>query len=146
MNRKLGYKFEHMLRAEDIENSYVPLKYDSQPVKVNEDSSSALLAMIYKRDSTNLPTGDLAYFVNPKANPEIQKFILDNLMMDVSGNASPKFPAGLDNDTAFGLMRQSGENLDDYVSRVNQFGKENSDFVYNSFKASKEVDSDASAE
>lgn len=137
MNRLLGYKFEHMLRAEDIEKHYVPLKYDSEPVKVNEDPSSALLALIYKRDSSNLPTGDLAYFVNPKANPEVQKFILDNLMMDVSGNATPKFPAGLDNDTAFGLMRQSGESFESYMSRVNEFGQSNSDFVYNSLKSDK---------
>lgn len=137
MNRQLGYKFEHMLRAEDIENNYVPLKFDSELVKVNEDASSALLALIYKRDSSNLPTGDIAYFVNPKANPEVQKFILDNLMMDVSGNASPKFPAGLDNDTAFGLMRQSGESFEAYMSRVNEFGQSNSDFVYNSLKSVK---------
>lgn len=146
MNRQLGYKFEHMLRAEEIESKYIPLKYDSEPVKVNEDASSALLALIYKRDSSNLPTGDLAYFVNPKANPEVQKFILDNLMMDVSGNASPKFPAGLDNDAAFGLMRQSGESLESYMSRVNEFGRSNSDFVYNSLKPVQTSEEDASTE
>lgn len=128
MNKELGYKFEHMLRAKAIENGYVP-NVDVSPITDTKKSESdSLLSIIYAKDSFNLPSGDLQYFINPKANPEVQKFILDNLMMDVSGVAAPKNSA-IDNDTAFALMRKDGETVDSYMARINEFGRANFDVV-----------------
>lgn len=128
MNKELGYKFEHMLRAKVIEDGYVP-NVDVTPVTdLQKSESDVLLSIIYAKDSFNLPSGDLQYYVNPKANPEVQKFILDNLMMDVSRVAAPK-NSEIDNDTAFALMRKDGESVDSYMERINEFGRANFDVV-----------------
>ena len=89
MNKELGYKFEHMLRAKAIEECYVPNVDVTPKIDCQKSESDALLSIIYAKDSFNLPSGDLQYYVNPKANPEVQKFILDNLMMDVSSDTTP---------------------------------------------------------
>lgn len=128
MNRELGYKFEHMRRAKAIEDGFEPLVDVSPKVQVKKSESDALLSIIYAKDSYNLPSGDIQYFVSPKASPEVQKFILDNLMMDVSGVASPK-NSDIDNDTAFALMRKDGETIDAYMERINEFGRANFEVV-----------------
>lgn len=128
MNRELGYKFEHMKRAKTIEDSFIPNVDVTPVVDKKKNESDSLLSIIYAKDSFNLPSGDLQYYVNSKANPEIKKFILDNLMMDVSSVAAPKNSA-IDNDTAFALMRKDGESVDAYMERVNEFGRANFEVV-----------------
>ena len=85
-----------------------------------KDPSDALFALVYAIDErTKCPSGDLTYYVNPKANPEIKKFILDNLMMDVSSAARPSAPVDMSDDDILALSRKYDESLDDYVSRLN---------------------------
>lgn len=133
MNRELGYSFEHMRRAKDIESRIVPLVPDGTMVVKKKSDADSLLSIIYAKDECRLPSGDLQYFVNPKANSEVKKFILDNLMMDISSAAAPK-NADIDSDTAFALMRKDGESVESYIARVNEFGRSNADIV----KAAKE--------
>lgn len=93
---------------------------DENYVSENHDPQDSLLRLVYTLDERTLcPTGDLQYFVNPKANPEVKKFILDNLLMDVSSSAKPALPDGLSDDDIFALSRQNGESLDAYVERMN---------------------------
>lgn len=128
MNKELGYKFEHMRRAKHIEENFVPNVDVTPIVDKKKSDADALLSIIFAKDEYRLPSGDIQYYVNPKANPEIQKFILDNLMMDVSNVATPKNSA-IDNDTAFALMRKDGESVDSYMERINEFGRANFDIV-----------------
>lgn len=102
----------------EINPKVVDIDPDYKPDE--KDPSLALLQIIYAIDErTKCPSGDLTYYVNPKANPEIKKFILDNLMMDVSGAAKPAVPDGLSDDDIFALSRKDGESLSDYVNRMN---------------------------
>lgn len=128
MNKELGYKFEHMLRAKKIEDGYVSNIDVTPKIDVKKSEADSLLSIIFAKDAFRLPSGDLQYYVNPKANPEISRFILDNLMMDVSGVAAPK-NSEIDNDTAFALMRKDGESVDAYMERVNEFGRANFEVI-----------------
>lgn len=93
---------------------------DENYVSEHHDPQDSLLKLVYSLDERTLcPSGDLQYFVNSKANPEVKKFILDNLMMDVSGSSKPSLPDGMSDDDIFALSRQSGESLEAYVERMN---------------------------
>lgn len=77
-----------------------------------------LLRIIYQAGADGFPVGDLAYFVGKKSNPEVQRFILDNLMGDVSSQRNPAI-AGLSDEQITSLMRKSDETLASYCSRLN---------------------------
>lgn len=89
------------------------------PEKVeNNDISNSLLRTIYSVGEDGYPVGDLATFVGKNASPEVKKFILDNLMRDVSGMANPS-SIGLSDDDIALLTRQSGESMQSYAQRLN---------------------------
>lgn len=149
MRKEDGYKYDFMRRAKEIESKVVDVKVDERPVMEKHDPNSALLKVIYSCDSSGLPCGDLKYYVNSKANPEIKQWILNNLMFDTSSAQNVKIPDGLDSDTAFALQRVAGESVEQYASRINQFAQDNLSFVqeqYNALQAQKTVDPGASAE
>lgn len=114
-----GYSFVKDFEKEyEINPKVVEVDPDYKPDE--KDPSDALFALVYAIDErTKCPSGDLTYYVNPKANPEIKKFILDNLMMDVSAAARPAVPDGLSDDDILSLSRKDGESLEDYLSRMN---------------------------
>lgn len=115
-----GYDFMRGLTEKDINNSRFQVEKDDSFEISDNDSNNSLLRLIYAIDSrTKLPTGDLTYYVSDKANPEIKKFILDNLMMDTSGAANVSVPKGLSDDLAFEFARNNGESLEDYANRLN---------------------------
>lgn len=82
-------------------------------VSLKKTPQDALLSVIYAIDErTNLPTGDLAYYVSDKVNPQIKEFILRNLLMDVSSAANETFDSKyISDDLALDLMRQPNETL-----------------------------------
>lgn len=129
MRKSDGYKYDFMRRAKQIESKVVECKVDETPVMENHDPSAPLLKVIYSVDSSGLPTGDLKYYVSPKANPEVKKWILDNLMFDTSSAQNVKIPDGLDSDTAFALQRCSGESVESYADRINRFAQDNLSYV-----------------
>lgn len=117
-NHVYGFNFAHRLFA--CKDGFVSAPADERTVMNNPSESDQLLRLIFTTDEvTHLPTGDLQYFVSSKASPEVKKFILDNLMMDVSSAANPPIPTGLDDDLAFQLMRQHGETTESYANRLN---------------------------
>lgn len=119
--RKSDYKGFSFAENFEGYNPNPQIKFiDENYVSENHDPQDSFLKLIYALDERTLcPSGDLQYFVNPKANPEVKKFIFDNLMMDVSGSAKPALPEGLSDEDIFALSRQSGESLEAYVERMN---------------------------
>lgn len=146
MRKSDGYKYDFMRRAKDIESKVVECKVDETPAMENHDPSASLLKVIYSVDSTGLPTGDLKYYVSPKANPEVKKWILDNLMFDTSSAQNVKIPDGLDSDTAFALQRCSGESVEQYADRINRFAQDNLSYVQEQYDKITKSDPNAASE
>ena len=116
MNKCLNFNF--CKYKEDVDNGLQELK-PMTPEKVEDnDISSSLLRTIYSVGEDGYPVGDLATFVGKNASPEVKKFILDNLMRDVSGMANPS-SVGLSDDDITLLTRQSGESMHSYAQRLN---------------------------
>lgn len=89
------------------------------PVGDKTKSTDSLLKLVYAKDNrTNLPSGDLQYFVSDKANPKVKQFILDNLMMDVSFAKTPT-NSDLSDDDLLLFSRQKDESLEQYMNRLN---------------------------
>lgn len=105
------------------ERKYVEFVPDNSPIE-NISEKNNLLEAIYALDPiTKLPTGDIACYLSPNTSPEVKQFVLENIMMDTSSAAMPSIPDGIDDDTAFALTRQQGENIDSYLERLNTYTK-----------------------
>lgn len=95
-----------------------------------KDPNLPLLNAIYAVDSsTGLPKGDLAIFMNDKANPEIRSYIQSYLLKEnpnldksqVSNDIYNKFRTKLtDDDFAF-FSRNHGESNEEYRDRIKLF-------------------------
>lgn len=109
--------FNHLPDLDDILSNREELK-DLEVNVENVDPQQSLLRIIYAVGEDGWPIGDLAYFVGNKANPEVQRFILDNLMRDVSGARNPA-NMNLSDEEITILTRQSNETNAQYVSRLN---------------------------
>lgn len=116
MNKDLNFNFNKH-HDEVLAGLVVPPK-DEVPEKQYSDSD-ALLKAIYQIGSDGYPVGDLAVFVGKNASPEVKKFILDNLMCDVSSAANPA-SMNLSDDEIATLTRHSEETMADYAARLNQ--------------------------
>lgn len=101
-----------------------PIDLDSlkdEPVE-SSDSAKGILQAIYGLDPiTKLPTGDIMCYLASSTPPEIKQYILDNIMIDVSSQALPKVPEGVDDDTVFQLQRNKDESVDSYRARINDY-------------------------
>lgn len=111
-----------------------PIDYERMVINTLPDTpepAKQLLDMIYSRDKvTGLPIGDLAIFMNEKANPEVKAFIEQSLMKDNQNlgdglsipqdmlNAARKVIG--DDDIAF-FGRAHGETVDEYAGRMNKY-------------------------
>lgn len=115
--RNINYK--HLEKYQDIINNLEELEPHQFEDVVDQDPGQSLLKVIYSIGADGFPVGDLAYFVSNKSNPEVQRFILDNLMQDVSMAATPA-AQGLDDDMITALTRQSGESVQAYAARLNE--------------------------
>ena len=97
------------------------VEFEDELVEDSKKPVDSLLELVYSKDErTGLPTGDLGYLVNDKANPQVKQFILDNLMRDVSAAANPSVPDGMSDELAFSLMREKDESYSDYIDRLNR--------------------------
>lgn len=110
-----------------VENTRVVLN----PVPDTPEPAKQLLDLIYSRDPvTGLPSGDLAMFLNEKANPEVKAFIESSLLKNNENlgdglsipqdmlNAARKVIG--DDDIAF-FSKATSESSTDYASRMNKF-------------------------
>lgn len=116
MNKDLNFNFNKHY-DEVLAGIVVPPK-EEVPEKQYTDAD-ALLKAIYQIGSDGYPVGDLAVFVGKNASPEVKKFILDNLMSDVSSAANPASMNLSDDEIAI-LTRHSDETMADYAARLNQ--------------------------
>lgn len=101
---------------------FVPVKEKESVLVESKKADDSILSIIYGLDPVSqLPTGDLQYYVSDKANPEIKQFILDNLMRDVSSAANPPSKInGVTDDMVLEMMRRDGESSQQYMSRLNE--------------------------
>lgn len=132
MNKNLNYNFAKNI--DQINAGTVPYPPVDNPVEVEVSESDSLLRIIYSIGSDGYPVGDLAVYAGKNASPEVKKFILDNLMQDVSGHANPA-SVGLSDDEITSLTRQSGESMSDYAVRLNS-SIEKDRFILNASKRS----------
>lgn len=100
-----------------------PLKDSPKEIVEFEDvQKESLLRMIFDINPENgLPANDIGIVLNKHASPEVLQFIKDNLMSDVSSSAVFPIRDGVDEDTAFALMRGQNESRNDYIYRVRNF-------------------------
>lgn len=126
MNRIFNYNSGRYI-ARPMDNGRVIIN----PLPDTPEPAKQLLDMIYSRDKvTGLPVGDLAIFLNEKANPEVKAFIEQSLMKDNNNfgdgisipqdmlNAARKVIG--DDDIAF-FGRAYGETPEEYAGRMNKF-------------------------
>lgn len=132
------YNYGHAVRQKYIiENSVVPDPLVSPEIQDRHDSADSFISLVYQLDPVSkLPTGDLNYLVSDKANPDVKKWILDNLMTDVSVAAVPGSLKGLSDDDLIALSRDPRESSDDYMNRVNDYARMNADLYGRLAKAS----------
>lgn len=116
MNKDLNFNFNK--HHDEVLSTVVEPPKDEEVVEKQHTDADALLKVIYQIGSDGYPVGDLSVFVGKNASPEVKKFILDNLMKDVSGMANPS-SMNLSDDEIFTLTRQSGETMSDYAARLN---------------------------
>lgn len=137
-----GKNLDFDCRFDEYDKSLEVVSNDLAAIEHKEKPSDALLKLIYAIDPlTNLPTGDLQYYVSDSVNPDIKAFVLQNLMFDASSVAQPKAPVGFSDDVAFELMRKTDESIDVYASRVNDYMQRNIEFIKKATDA-KPVQSD----
>lgn len=110
---------------EELLNAPCPNRH--RPIDADRHQNS-LLDIIFAIDEvTNLPKGDIALYLGKDCDPDIRKFIEDNLMAKSSTvNLGTK---GVDDDTILQLTRNNGESQSDYASRIKQFIVDNGEKV-----------------
>lgn len=132
------FNYGHAVRQQDIiENSVVPELVD-EPLQESHSSFDSFIRLVYALDEHRVPTGDLAYMVSDKANPEVKQWVLQNLLMDVSAAASVAAPEGVSDDDILALSRDPRESSQDYMNRVNDFARNNLDLYERLARSSKE--------
>lgn len=127
MDKKYNNLYGHAVhQASIVEKSVLPPE-PAGDVMENHDPSESFLRLVYAKDKrSKLPTGDLQYMVSDKANPEVKKWVLENLMMETGSAATPnQLSRGIDDDTILQMVRQPFEDRQSYANRVNAFMREN---------------------
>lgn len=93
----------------------------------NPDMNKSLFDIVFSVNPlTGLPVGDVAMFMNENTSPDIRRFIELNLHspVNIDGDASGDL-AGLSDDDIVTYMREPGESLSDYRSRMVTIVREN---------------------
>ena len=110
--------FRFQKHVEEIEAGLQELVHSPLP-DIQETETDALLRIVYKAGEDGWPISDLAFYVSKEANPEVKKFILDNIMIDVSAAKTPSVN-GLPDNQVIMLMRHDGESRESYLSRLSK--------------------------
>lgn len=110
--------FRFQKHVDEIEAGLQELIAAPKP-EIQESETDALLRMVYAAGEDGWPISDLAFYISKEANPEVKKFILDNIMIDVSAAKTPSVN-GLPDNQVIMLMRQDGESRESYLSRLSK--------------------------
>lgn len=116
MNKCLNFNF--CKYQKEVAENLVDLVIEDPKVEV-KDPMQPMYKIIYSLGVDGYPVGELAYYVGKSANPDVQRFILENLLMDVSANANPS-SMNLSDDQITLFTRRSDESLSSYVTRLNE--------------------------
>lgn len=130
MKRDNRFNYGHAVHQQAIiDGSVEPVIDEKELEKVcPTNAQDAFLKLVYAPDPVTLmPTGDLAYMVSDKANPEVKNWVLQNIMIDVSSAAMPAAPKGLSDDDIAALARDPKESVQSYMERVNTYAKSNAE-------------------
>lgn len=134
-----SYNYSHASRWKQIEENFVAPEVKEEDIQDRHDSVESFLKIVYALDPvTKLPTGDLNYLVSDKANPEVKRWVLENIMLDVSSAAMPSAPNGLSDDDIMALARDPKETPQDYMNRVNQYARANRELYERMAKAASQ--------
>lgn len=80
-----------------------------------------LLDVIFGIDEKKgAPRGDLSMYLSEKTSPEVRAFISQQLMRDFATVSETGLPSDFDGDISQ-LIREKGETLDEYQSRLSSF-------------------------
>ena len=110
--------FRFQKHVDEIEAGLQELVAVPKP-EIQESETDALLRMVYAAGEDGWPVSDLVFYISKEANPEVKKFILDNIMIDVSAAKTPSVN-GLPDNQVIMLMRQDGESRESYLSRLSK--------------------------
>lgn len=102
---------------------------EKKPIESKVGSDTSLLSAIYSLDPiTNAPTGDIACYVSDKTSSDVKRYILENLMRDVSSDAMPAV-SGLSDDEILTYQRGRDESRDAYAFRLSEYARMNAKIV-----------------
>lgn len=137
MKKENRYNYGHAVHQREIEEGFVPCIVDEKDIQQSHDVKDSFLSIVYAPDPrTNLPTGDLNYLVSDKVNPDVKRWVLDNLLVDVSSAAMPAAPSGMSDDDIAALARSPKESVQAYMERVNSYARSNKE-LYERLSASR---------
>lgn len=135
-----GYSFHRLGDNYKSRNEVEILEADS---KVS--STDNILNLIYAPDPrTNLPSGDLNYWVSDKVSPDVKEFIKNNLMMDVSSAKNVSADPSLSDDDILALTRNAGESIEEYAARLNSSIDKDKWFIQQAHVSSRSEESSVS--
>lgn len=86
--------------------------------KPSESNLDDIIREIFSVDPVSgLPKGDIQYYLSKDGNPDVKRWIENNLLTPrvVSGQSTPE---GVTDDMIVEMSRQSGESVEDYSSRL----------------------------
>lgn len=107
--------------AEEVERILTSASAEKKVDEVERSTENPLLDVIYSIDErTGFPSGDYVMFLSNKTSPEVRAFIQNNLL---SENFSQGVEVGQDTEL-FRYIREKGETLSEYVSRVNSMARD----------------------
>lgn len=96
-----------------------------------KSKSEQLLDLIFGLDIHGLPLGDLAMFYNKNANPEVRRFIEDNLFIEHNpASSSPlslpqdvmnRYRESITDDDIARFSRDGNESREEYASRLRNY-------------------------
>ena len=139
MDRKNYLAYGHNVHLKEImDNSVMPPISDELEKKVVVSPSDAFLKLVYALDPVSkLPTGDLAYQMSDKANPEVKQWVLANIQVDTTSAQNLKAPDGLSDDDIIALTRSDKESVQAYAERVNVYLQNNKRLVEDAISRAK---------
>lgn len=86
--------------------------------KPSESNLDDIIREIFSVDPVSgLPKGDIQYYLSKDGNPDVKRWIENNLLTPrvVSGQSTPE---GVTDDMIAEMSRQRGESVEDYSSRL----------------------------
>lgn len=103
---------------------------EKQVLQNGDTEQQALFRLIFALDpDTNLPSDDIGRMMSGSIDPDVAKFIKEQLQQDLS-NASPLgMPVGIDEELALQLSRSERESRSDYIRRLQNFMSDEKELI-----------------